>query len=111
MHPGIQDGSSTTPLVPTLYLTGSRDVIVLPLAVKKYFDKCPGSQACGFAEFKGNTHTTPAGQGSNNEIQWVVKMFDCKLKGNGGACDQIFKKGSGALCESGDTTDCEVHGD
>jgi pimeloyl-ACP methyl ester carboxylesterase len=74
MHPGIQFGN-LSPLIPTLYFTGTIDIVCGPLLVKpQYALAALHNVPRGYAEFRGYTHTRPMGNRSNNEIRYVRQM-------------------------------------
>jgi len=105
LHPQIKSPwpvqKYKNPVVPTLYGTGSADIVVWPSSVKSAYDNDDGNNPKVFTEIHGAPHNEPMVQpwGKGRWTPYVIAMFDCHLKGsNTGGCDKIYGSGSGSLC-------------
>merc|ERR1711924_79819 len=87
LHPCAQSGAA---LVPSLFLTGSADVVCLPAYVKAAYNSVAGGVAKAYSSISGATHLEPQTGYPNRWTLWVVAHFDCHIKDNSYGCEGIY---------------------
>ena len=97
--------------IPIYYVTGTKDTICLPAAVKNDYDRTSGSPTKGFAEMKGINPLEPAnpplGPSTKKWAPYVGQFFRCHLLEDSKACDLVYGSGDDALCQAYQFSDCE----
>jgi hypothetical protein len=115
MHPAPGIGCpGRSPQVPTFFSTGSADHTCPEAFSKPYFAVSPAKSI--MAVIRGANHMEPTTADTAHPHggrlgPYVARFFECYLKGDEKACEDIYGTGKGSLCHGGpDLTECTIKG-